>query len=247
MTPRPTKQKKFMVMMAATAVALSLAACQTTNTAGQNRADRIDAALERANGEAATPAESLAMLERAYKRDSDDPDTAIKYGRALREAGRSQRSAVVLAPFADDGKRFPAAKVEYAATQAALGNYESAEKYASAALAAQPDSGQANHILGIALDAQGKHQQSEAALRKALENWEGNPAPVLNNLGLNLASQGYIDEALETLRRALETAPNRTEIERNLRIVTALQPRAHTGTAEGYHYAPKPARKPGNS
>ena len=247
MTPHHKKQKKIFALLAASAVALSLTACQTTNSAARQRADRIDAAIERAHDEAATPAQSLALLERAYKRDSDDPATAIQYGRALREAGRNQRSAVVLAPFADDGKRFPAAKAEYAATQAALGNYADAEKYARAVLAAQPDNAQASHILGIALDAQGAHKESEAALRKALETWEGNPAPVLNNLGLNLAAQGYIDEALETLRKALETAPNRTEIERNLRIVTALQPRAHTGTADGYHFAPKPGRKPGNS
>lgn len=239
-----TRKISFLLLTAASCMALS--ACQTTaNQQAQIRADKIDAAIERAAGEAGAANGSLATLERAYKRDSNDPATATGYGRALREAGRLQRSVMVLAPFADDGKKFPDAKIEFAATQAALGNYTDAEKYARTALESRPENGHAYHVLGVALDAQGLHQPAEAAFRNALDRWEGNPAPVLNNLGLNLASQGYIDEALDTLRRALATAPDRGEIERNLRIVSALQPRAHENAAsEGLHTVPKPQRKP---
>ena len=236
----PTFNRTF-ILLAASAMALTLSACQTT---GSSNAARVDAALDRAALESGGPGASLATLERAYKRNSDDSETATQYGRALREAGRLQRSVVVLAPFADDGKKFPQAKIEYGATQAAMGNYEDAADYAREAIKLVPDNGQAHHVLGVALDAQGKHPEAEVEFRKALETWQGDPAPVLNNLGLNLAAQGYIDEALETLRKALDTSPNRTEIERNLRIVSALQPRAHASGSEGYNYAPKPKRKP---
>lgn len=229
------------ILLAASAMALTLSACQTT---GSTNSARIDAALDRAAQESGSPAASLATLERAYKRNSDDSDTATQYGRALREAGRLQRSLVVLAPFADDGKKFPQAKIEYGATHAAMGNYEDAADYAREALKIVPDNGQAHHVLGVALDAQGKHPEAEAEFRAALDTWKGDPAPVLNNLGLNLAAQGYIDQALETLRTALATAPNRTEIERNLRIVSALQPRAHASGDSGYNFPPKPKRKP---
>jgi Flp pilus assembly protein TadD len=244
-----TNKRRF-VLLAATGMVLTLSACQTTAQHNADaRADRIDAAIARASGEAngTGQADSLLMLERSYKRNSDDPDTATKYGRALREANRLQRSAVVLSPFADDGKKFPQAKIEYAATQAAMGNYTDSEKYARDAIALNPDSAQAYHVLGIALEAQGHHKPAEAAFRNALDLWEGDPAPVLNNLGLNLAAQGYIDEALDTLRKALATSPNRMEIERNLRIVSALQPRAHAENDTGYKFPPKPARKPGQS
>lgn len=241
MITRKLAFNRTFILLAASAMALTLSACQTT---GSTNAARIDAALDRAAQESGSPAASLATLERAYKRNSDDSETATQYGRALREAGRLQRSLVVLAPFADDGKKFPQAKIEYGATHAAMGNYEDAADYAREALKIVPDNGQAHHVLGVALDAQGKHPEAEAEFRAALETWKGDPAPVLNNLGLNLAAQGYIDQALETLRTALATAPNRTEIERNLRIVSALQPRAHASGDSGYNFPPKPKRKP---
>lgn len=236
--------RRLFTLLAASAMALTLSACQTT---GSSSSARVDAALDRAAAQQSTPKSDLATLERSYKRDSDNAEIATQYGRALREAGRLQRSIVVLTPFADDGKKFPQAKIEYGATQAAMGNYDEAINYANAALDQRPDSGQAHHVLGVALDAKGQHPQAEQHFRKALENWEGDPAPVLNNLGLNLAAQGYIDQAIDTLRQAMSTAPNRSEIERNLRIVTALQPRAHAieGATGGYHLPPKPPRKPG--
>jgi len=46
---------------------------------------------------------------------------------------------------------------------------------------------------------------------------------MLNNTGLNLAALGFLDEALDALRKAKTTASNKEEIERNIRIVSALQ------------------------
>ncbi len=240
---RNIKFHRALALVTASTAILALSACQTT---GSSTSNRVNAALDRAAQEQGTPEATLNTLERAYKRDSDNAETATQYGRALREAGRLQRSLVVLTPFADDGKKFPQAKIEYAATQAAMGNYDEAIDYANAAITLRPGSGQAHHILGVALDAKGNHPLAEQSFRKALETWEGDPAPVLNNLGLNLAAQGYIDQAIDTLRQAMATAPNRTEIERNLRIVSALQPRAHAGGGGGGYpvTAPKPKRKP---
>jgi Flp pilus assembly protein TadD len=246
-TRSPALNRSLLVLAAATAT-LALSACQatTSNMNAQQRSAAINAALEQASNTKSGRTESLAVLENAYKRDSENGDLGTRYGRALREAGRLQRSAIVLAPFADDGKKFPQAKIEYAATEAAMGNYDSAEDYARAALTLTPDNPHAHHILGVALDAQRKHEEAEKEFRTALEHWEGDPAPVLNNLGLNLASQGYIDEALDTLRTAAATAPNREEIERNLRIVSALQP-AQQSSAAGNNdekAPPTPKRKP---
>lgn len=247
MFSRLTTIKRTLLLATAATAVIGLSACQTTAGANGDRTAAIDAALERASGEinGTGRADSLLVLENAYKRDSENGDLGTRYGRALREAGRLQRSAVVLAPFADDGKKFPQAKIEYAATQAAMGNYGDAETYARAAINLEPENAQAHHILGTALDAQRKHEEAEKEFRLALDTWQGDPAPVLNNLGLNLAAQGYIDEAIDTLRKAAATAPNRTEIERNLRIVSALQPRAHENNASsGYNTPPKPQRKP---
>jgi Flp pilus assembly protein TadD len=58
----------------------------------------------------------------------------------------------------------------------------------------------------------------------------------MNNLALNLASQDFLDEAVAILEKAQTIAPDRIEVERNLRIVRTLQQSAR--------HAPKPVAKP---
>ena len=88
------------------------------------------------------------------------------------------------------------------------------------------------------MDAQGKHPEAERAFRKALDYWQGDPTTVMNNLALNLASQEFLDEAIEILNKAKAISPDRIEVERNLRIVMALQ------QSSGHRSAPKPKKKP---
>lgn len=241
---RTATGKKLLLISAGLSLALALSACQTTGMTPSARGD-FDSIM----GDAATQAEargrtaeSLALLESLYKRNAADPRVAVRYAHALRTAGQPERAALILAPFSSD-TRAPDfdAKLEYAETQAGLGDYLAAETAARGAVLLKPESGEAYHILGIALDAQGQHKQAEVAFRKALENWQGDSSTVMNNLGLNLASQGFIDEALETLRKAQAMAPQRIEIERNIRIVSALQ---YSPPKEGMRLVPKPPRKP---
>jgi len=221
----------------------SLAACQTTSTSGTNA--KIDAVMAKAAAQAhqkGNTQQSLAMLEQLYKRNSKDSDTVLRYAHALRQNGYHNRAALILEPFVRDEKLENAdIAIEYAAIQAAMGNYMEAENAARKAVLLAPESGKAYHVLGIALDAQGFHEPAHVAFEKGLNYWEGDPSPILNNLGLNLAAQGFLDEAIETLRKALATAPNRKEIERNLRIVSALQ---YQPPVQGTRLIPKPPRKP---
>ncbi|MGB4056766.1 MAG: tetratricopeptide repeat protein [Alphaproteobacteria bacterium] len=228
-------------------VSVMLAACQTTgstakspNTSAKNTQEAaIDTALERAAASSASKGEqgqSLGFLEKLYKRNSADPQSAINYAAALREAEYYNQAALVLAPFANDKKSPAAAKTEYAAVQLALGNDKQAEKYAQKAVLQDNTDFRAYHYLGIALDGQGMHKEAERAFRKALDMWQGDPIPVMNNLALNLASQEYLDEAVEILEKAQAIAPDRVEVERNLRIVRTL--------LQSARHAPKPGVKP---
>jgi Flp pilus assembly protein TadD len=216
-----------------------LSACKTTQGAQGGPNTKIDAAVQRAAEDADAQGKSLPLstAEKLYTKDSSNPDNAIKYAVALREAGYANRASVVLEPFADDPKDPPAAKSEFAAIQLALGNNESAEKYAQKAVLGNPNDAKAFHYLGIALDAQGKHPEAERAFRKGLDMWKGDPTPIMNNLALNLSAQGFLDEAVEILEKAKAVAPNRVEVERNLRIVTALRQSGNPTT-------PKPGKKP---
>ena len=246
-----------MILLAGTAI--MIAGCQTTTqTASNGQMNHVDKAIERTNQDHAQSKPSLASLEKAYKKNTSDATAAVKYSQGLREENRLSRAAIIIGPFAKDTRNPNAAAMsEYAAVLASLGSYAEAEKFAAKSIAMDDSDAQTHHVLGIALDAQGKHKPAEEKFRKSLDMWQGNPTPVLNNLGLNLAAQGFLDEAAEVLRRALETSPDRTEVERNLRIVDAL--RESGGRAPSYlaeeddqkktaeaasASAPKPATKP---
>lgn len=242
MAPNIRKWKLYKTL-ACFSVCVLLAACQASGVAPQenSRSSRIDSALARAAGTASIGGmqnASLPYLEKIYKRNSDDPVAAANYAAALRRADHLKQAAAVLAPFANQDEGNAAAKREYAAVQLAMGNNDRAEHYAQKAILADEKDAQAYQYLGIALDSQGMHKEAERAFRKGLDYWQGDPTTIMNNLALNLATQGYLDEALEILQKAKSLAPGRIEVERNLRIVRALQ------QSHGYR-APKPDKKPG--
>lgn len=237
--------KKFLTTTIAISTMLLTAACQTTQPSPQAdlRSNKIDSALQRAaiGAEARGGKKgSLTLNERLYKRNSNDPIAALNYSQSLRANDFVDRAALVIAPFANDENTPAALKTEYSAIQLALGNHIAAEKYAQKAVLQNPEDPQAYHYLGIALDTQSKHKEAERAFRKGLDFWSGDPTPIMNNLALNLASQGFLDEAEEILTKAKAVAPGRIEIERNLRIVRALK-ESHGGVV------PKPQSKPDES
>ena len=218
----------------------ALGACQTTGTTPDNRSAKIDNAMQRAAlnaNRSGNAGKSLTVLESIYKRKSNDEQAAIDYAAALRRNDYINRASIIMEPFATDANASSASKTEFAAIMLAKGDYKLAESYAQQAIRIDDSNAEAFHYLGVSLDAQSEHEKAERAFRKALDLWEGDPTSIMNNLALNLASQGHLDEAAEILQKAREVSPNRMEIERNLRIVTALQ------QSNGIP-VPKPKKKP---
>ena len=209
---------------------LATAACSTTTT-GTNRTDksgaaRVDSILERAAREAkasGNKAEALIILERLNAKHPDDASIATAFGQSLREDEQLNRARQVLTPFTQGKDAYPDAITELSMVQLALGQYKEAEHTARRAVDKDPKSGRAYLALGTALDAQNQHEEAEAAFRKGIDKWEGDPAPIMNNLALNLASQNKLDQAIDMLKRAKEISPGRVEIERNIRIISTLQ------------------------
>lgn len=210
-----------------------LSACQTIGNNShlspeKSKADRMDAAIEKTAMISSSNGSKNAMLialERKYKRNSSNPDFALKYAKALRQANYIDMASMILSPFAKSSDAYAGIKTEMSMIGLALGNYDSAENYAKDAIMQNPKDYEAYQNLGIALDAKEMHPEAERAFRKGLENWKGDPTTIMNNLALNLATQGFIDEAIEVLERAKTLSPNRTEIERNLRIIRTLNER----------------------
>lgn len=214
-----------------------LAACQTTGTdkptqdkaTTSNKSDRIDAAIEKAATTASktgSQSAKLIALEKKYKRASDNPKNALAYGRALRHAGYLNRAAIVLSPFSKMGeKAATGVNTEMSMIALGSGHYDMAEEHAKTAILQDPEDYNAYQNLGIALDAKEMHPEAERAFRKGLEHWQGDPTSIMNNLALNLATQGFVDEAIEVLERAQALSPERIELERNLRIIRTLNER----------------------
>lgn len=215
--------------------ASQLAACQTTGSSsdiGVAKSDgvskRMDAAIEKAalsmSGNSAKTV-TLIALEKKYKRDSANPVNALAYATSLRQASYLNRASLVLMPFTKSDDIYTGINTEMSMISLGLGNYDSAEIYAQNAILQNPENYNAYQNLGIALDAKEMHPEAERAFRKGLEHWQGDPTTVMNNLALNLATQGFIDEAIEVLERARSLSPDRIEIERNLRIIRTLNER----------------------
>ncbi|HRQ60243.1 MAG TPA: tetratricopeptide repeat protein [Alphaproteobacteria bacterium] len=223
---------------------LVLAACASSGSGSQTGgdSDRINQALERtANSVQASgdSAQSVGILERLYARNPKDEGLALKYASALRDAEYYNRAMLVLSPFAEKASSTAAVKSEFASIHLALGNYPQAEQYAQKAIVQDPTNAQAYQALGIALDAQNMYPEAERAYRKGLDNWKGDPSSIINNLALNLASQDYLEEAIELLEKAQAVSPNRTEIERNLRIIRALLETKQISTGQAADTKPK--------
>lgn len=235
---------------------LALGACSTTSGGEvnvSNRADatRLDSILERAAREAkasGNKTETLALLEKIYDRNPDDAAVATGFGQALREDEQLNRARQVLYPFTEGKNAYPDAVTELAMVQLALGQYKEAELTSRRAVELDPSQGRPYLALGTALDAQNYHEQAEVAFRKGIDQWKGDPAPIMNNLALNLASQNKLDQAIDMLRKAKEVSPGRVELERNMRIITTLKEDADDfivkQEAEKKSAATKPALAP---
>lgn len=233
--------------------ALALSACETTasksspKTSREQTDKKINSAIENALREAegrGNRQESLILLEQIYKRNAGDPNVAVRFARTLREDEQLNKARLVLMPHTKGKKAHPDALTEMAMVHLGLGNYKAAENTARESITLNPDQGRAFLALGTALDAQGHHEQAEVSFRRGLGHWKGDPAPILNNLALNLASQGNLKEALTILEKARSLSPRRMEIERNYRIISTLYETSSGQDRRSFAKPPKPLHKP---
>jgi Flp pilus assembly protein TadD len=239
-------------MILSLAVLLAVTGCKTTSTpiagkaidsmAGKHDAteERLSTAASHAMAEGRTE-EALANYERIYKQpvaevftspNYRNEDAALNYAQLLRKTGKAQRALEVLSPVVEKrsgrlkDRVDPIVLNEYAAIQIDLGNLEKAEKILNTVLEDQKDKAfhaDAYNLLGVSLDARGRHKEAEQYFRQALDGWKGDKTSVMNNLAISLASQGMFDESLRTLRQALVAAPHKKEIAQNIQMVSDLK------------------------
>lgn len=185
----------------------------------------IDKAIEKALQQAEASGDTqevLSLLSKAHSRAPEDSKLAARYANALRDDDQIEKAITVLSPFTTGRNKDIDAITESAMAHLSIGDFEIAETLASDAIEMEKKNARAYLALGTAQDAQGKHQDAEISFREGIKYWSGNPAPILNNLALNLASQGHLEEALSLIQKAQEKAPRNMELERNKRIISTL-------------------------
>jgi Flp pilus assembly protein TadD len=226
MTGKTSPRMAFLTLTAL-ATLLPLTACETAPTDGAApetsiaQTKKAPAPVDKAilYGD---KTESLSSIESLYNRYKSDSLIAARYAKALRKNGDQKKAMEILAPLVKKKNAPTLAHTEMAALQLEKGNLASAEGSARKAIKVDNNNYRAWHILGVSLDAQQKYPEAETAFRKALDLWQGDAVPVMNNLALNLAAQGYTDKALELLYQAKDKDSGRVEIERNIRIIRTL-------------------------
>lgn len=185
----------------------------------------IDKAIEKALTQAEASGDTqevLTLLAQSHSRAPEDAVLAARYANALRQDEQIEKAIGVLAPFTSGENKDIDAITESAMAHLSIGDFKIAETLASDAIEMNKKNARAYLALGTAQDAQGKHQDAEISFREGIKYWNGNPAPILNNLALNLASQGHLEEALSLIQKAQKKAPRNMELERNKRIINTL-------------------------
>lgn len=220
-----------LLLAACTSSGTNTTTSQTTTSNIQNSArpalesKSIDKAMRKALAQAEASGDAqqvIATLAQINARNPDDSIIATRYARALREDDQINKAQRTLQPFVNAEKPNVEALTEMAMTQLALGDYKSAKNYALKSTVIAPKNARGYLALGTAQDALKDHANAEQSFRQGLKYWKGDPSPILNNLALNLASQGHLKESLSLLERALRISPRRMELERNRRIIATL-------------------------
>lgn len=160
----------------------------------------------------------------AYRANTTDPDTAIRYARALRVIGQRAQAASVLEQAAIRNPRNRAVLGAYGRALAEVGNYNQAlEVLGRAHTPDQPD-WRILSVQGAVLDQLGRHDEAQRYYASALRLVPDEPS-VLSNLGLSYALQRDLKRAEATLRRAAATGRASSRVRQNLALVVGLQGR----------------------
>ena len=212
------------------ALAVGLAACASTSepartVAAASRSSDASTAdaltrIAQKSLDAGDPVSAVSMLKRAHEVDTKSPAILAELGRTLgsleawTEAAEAYGQAAALAP------KDPAIRRGYGGALLALNQPELAEQEYRAAVAVKADApGYCG--LGVTLDLQGRHDEAEAAFRKAYQ-LDPKSAGTRANLALSLALWDSSNEAIALLAPMAAAADADSKQRQNLALVFGL-------------------------
>lgn len=199
------------------------------------------AAQSSSNHELADAARYWAAI---YETDPSNLDVAAKFATSLRLAGEPRGAIALLGQILEKRPGDPQLLGERGKAYAAANEFAPALADLDTALKTAGNDWNLHSARGVILDRQGQQADAEAAYRQALALSPGNPK-ILNNMALNIALAGRLDEAITLLREASRHPQATVQVRQNLSLLLAMK--GDVGEAEQLARADLPAAMSDNN
>jgi Flp pilus assembly protein TadD len=219
----------------AVALAVALAACQTTQP--MEATGSLGAAATPPAGGGDWKRSADAWGER-YRANPNEAEAAINYAAALRGNGQRAQAVAVLEQASIAHPKNTGVLGAYGRALADVGNYKQALEVLNRAHTPDQPDWRVLSVQGAVLDQMGRHDEAQRYYATALRIVPDEPS-VLSNLGLSYALSKDLVRAESTLRRASERGPVDARVRQNLALVVGLQGRF--AEAEGIARADLPS------
>jgi Flp pilus assembly protein TadD len=218
---RPNAAKARLIASAAVAalIAFGAAGCKTTGSA--DTTGSIGAGGARTEADWRREAD---VYGERYRANNRDPETAIRYARALRGVGQRSQAAAVLEQASILNPNDRALLGAYGRALADVGNYPQALEVLNRAHSPDQPDWRILSVQGAALDQMGRPEEAQRYYANALKIVPDEPS-VLSNLGLSYALSKDLPKAETTLRRAVGRPGVDRRVRQNLALVVGLQGR----------------------
>ena len=201
-------------------IAGALAGCKTTGSV-DTTGSISSSPQTRSDAEWRGDAQALGEKFRA---DPRDPETAIRYARALRATGQRAQAAAVLETAALHNPSNKQLLGAYGRALADAGSLKQALDVLERAHSPDQPDWRVLSVQGAVLDQMGRHEEAQRYYASALKITPDEPS-VMSNLGLSYALAKDLKRAEETLRRASARGGTDKRVRQNLALVIGLQGR----------------------
>lgn len=211
----PTFRRLNLLLLASVA-ALALSACAT------NRASMRSPDFSGQSG--AQAHQTLSDLATRYKKQPKDKVTMVYYAAALRANGQAEQAVAVIEKGMPAFGRDPDVRIAYAKALAASGRFDQGLTVIDDTIDPASPDWNGLSVKGAILDQMGRNQEARQLYNQALVI-APDEAGIYANLGLSYAMTNNLDEAEQTLRKAVKMRNATSQIRQNLALVVGLQGR----------------------
>lgn len=205
-------------------LATGLAGCQTAGMSDITGSLGARAETKSGKQSGTDPHRTVEVYGERFRANPKDPDTALKYGLALRAIGQRAQAVAVLERAAILNPGNKAVLAGWGRALADNGQSQQAFDVLSRAHTPVNPDWRILSVQGTTLDKLGRHEDARRYYASALRIRPDEPS-VLSNLGMSYVLTKELPKAEETLRRAYAGAPADSRIRQNLALVVGLQGR----------------------